>query len=136
MGPYHTKAAVFEFCIAMHGGKQLFITSNYAHGLRFYNTDTKKLLCLVQGKLPGMSKRFHAQGITVREYGGLLYVCDQVSTCVHTFSLDGRYLETPVTFNNKNRPNRMMICWREELKSVVVCSAYLDHSEVRVVKFA
>ena len=134
IGPFNGKAAVCEFCIAMHGGKQLFITSNYAQGIRFYDTHTKKLLCLVQRKLPGMSKRFNAQGITVREDNGLLYVCDQVSTCVHAFSLDGRYLETPVKFNSKNRPSRMLICWCEELKSVVVCNAYPDHLEVHVVK--
>ena len=86
-----TDEIIDDMCCVELEGKSLLVTASGIEGVKAYNARTTHLEWTAVGRYSGMKEALDAHSIAADECGHL-FVCDGGNQCIHTFSVDGKYL--------------------------------------------
>ena len=101
----------WEPCCVELESKPLLVTASGTEGVKAYNTRKPDLEWSVVGRLTEMEEAVDAQSITV-DKKGRLFVCDIGNHCIHTFTMNGKYLSTMIKEGQQGLGELRRIRWK------------------------
>ena len=119
-------------CVELEG-KSLLVTALGIEGVKAYSTRKPDLVWSAPGRFTEMEEALDAQSITV-DRNDHLFVCDAGNHCIHTFTMDDKYLSTMIKEGQQGLGELRRIRWSEDLSGLIVTHRKDNDTWISLIK--
>ena len=133
VGNVTTEEIIDDMCCFELESKSFLVTASGTEGVKAYNTRKPDLEWSVVGRLTEMEEVVDAHSITV-DRNGHVFVCDAGNHCIHTFTMDGKYISTMIKEGQQGLGELRRIRWSEDLSGLVVTHRKDNDTWISLIK--